>query len=105
MVHLVVLCKLENHVTQERLEEMSRQARTQLLRIPEVLAVRSGKRIESENPYPYFYSVDVESLDKLAMYRDDPNQVKFVEEVIKPNSRDTLEMVYELEPNKDVRYS
>ena len=105
MVHLVVLCKLENHVTQERLEEMSRQARTQLLRIPEVLAVRSGKRIESENPYPYFYSVDVESLDKLAMYRDDPNQVKFVEEVIKPNSRDVLEMVYELEPNKDVRYS
>ncbi len=105
MVHLVVLCKLENHVTQERLEEMARQARTQLLRIPEVLAVRSGKRIESENPYPYFYSVDVESLDKLAMYRDDPNQVKFVEDVIRPNTREQLEMVYELEPNKDVKYS
>ena len=45
MVHLVVLCKLENHVTQEKLEEMARQARTNLLRIPEVLAVRSGKRI------------------------------------------------------------
>ena len=105
MVHLVVLCKLDNHVTQEKLEDMARQARTLLLRIPEVLAVRAGKRVESENTYPYFYSVDVESLEKLAMYRDDPNQVKFVEEVIKPNARESLELVYELEPSKDVRYS
>jgi hypothetical protein len=105
MVHLVVLCKLQTHVTQEKLEEMARQARTQLLKIPEALQVRAGKRIENDNTYPYFYSVDVESLEKLAMYRDDPNQVKFVEEVIKPNTRDRLEMVYELEPNKDVRYS
>ncbi len=105
MVHLVVLCKLQAHVTQERLEELARKARIQLLKIPEVLQVRAGKRIENDNAYPYFYSVDVESLEKLAMYRDDPNQVKFVEEVIKPNTRERLEMVYELEPNKDVRYS
>ena len=105
MVHLVVLCKLENHVTQERLEDMARQARTNLLKIPEVLYVRAGKRIDNDNAYPYFFSVDVESLDKLAMYRDDPNQAKFIKEVIEPNTRERLEMVYELEPNKDVRYS
>lgn len=105
MVHLVVLCKLQTHVTQEKLEEMARQARTALLKIPEALHVRAGKRIENDNTYPYFYSVDVESLEKLAMFRDDPHQVKFVEEVIKPNTRERLEMVYELEPNKDVRYS
>ncbi len=105
MVHLVVLCKLEPHVSQERVEEMARQARTHLLKVPQVLHVRSGKRIDKDNAYPYFYSVDVESLDKLAMYRDDPHQVKFHTEVILPNTRERLELVYELEPNKDVRYS
>ena len=105
MVHLVVLCKLDSHVTQERLEEMVRQARTQLLRIPEVLNVRSGKRIDSDNSYPYFYSVDVESLDKLAMFRDDPHQVKFTNEVILPNTIEQVEMVYELEPNREFKYS
>lgn len=105
MVHLIVLCKLQTHVTQEKLEEMARQARSQLLKISEVLQVRAGKRIENDNVYPYFYSVDVESLEKLAMFRDDPNQVKFAETVIKPNTRERLEMVYEMEPNKDVRYS
>ena len=105
MVHLVVLCKLESHVTQERLEEMTRQARSLLLKVPEVLKVRSGKRIDSDNAYPFFFSVDVESLEKLEMYRDDPNQVKFLTEAIEPNTHSRLEMVYELEPNKNVRYS
>ena len=105
MVHLVVLCKLNENVSQKNLEEMSRSARSQLLKIPEVLAVRSGKRIKPDNVWPFFYSVDLESLEKLAMYRDDPNQVKFTSEVIEPNTVDRQEMVYELEPNKDTRYS
>ena len=105
MVHLVVLCKLENHVTQERLEEMTRQARSLLLKVPEVLHVRAGKRLDSENVYPFFYSVDLESLEKLAMFRDDPNQIKFVTEAIEPNTHGRMEMVYELEPNKNTRYS
>ena len=47
---------------------MARSARSQLLKIPEVLAVRSGKRIKPDNEWPYFYSVDIESMDKLAMF-------------------------------------
>ena len=105
MVHLVVLCKLNENVSQKLLEEMSRAARSQLLKIPEVLAVRSGKRIKPDNEWPYFYSVDLESMDKLEMFRDDPVLIRFIEKVIKPNTWTVQELVYELDPGKDVKYS
>ena len=105
MIHLVVLCKLEEQVTPDRLEEMVRSARSQLLKISEVLQVWAGKRVDPENQWPFFYSVDCDSMDKLAMFRDDPVHVKFVETVIKPNTWAQLELVYELEPGKDIRYS
>jgi hypothetical protein len=105
MVHLIVLCKLNENVSQKNLEEMSRSARSQLLKIQEVLAVRSGKRIKPDNEWPYFYSVDLESMDKLEMFRDDPVLIRFVEKVIKPNTWTVQELVYELEPGKDVKYS
>ena len=50
---------------------MMRQTRTTLLKIPEVLSVKCGKRIDPECEWPFFLAVDVESMDKLAMYRDD----------------------------------
>ena len=93
MVHLVVLCKLNENVSQKNLEEMSRAARSQLLKIPEVLAVRSGKRIKPDNEWPYFYSVDLESMDKLEMFRDDPVLIRFIEKVIKPNTWTVQELV------------
>ena len=105
MVHLIVLCKLNENVTQKDLEEMSRSARSQLLKIPEVLAVRSGKRIKPDNEWPYFYSIEIDSMDKLAMFRDDPILIRFIEKVIKPNTWTVQELVYELEPGKDVKYS
>jgi hypothetical protein len=105
MVHLIVLCKLNENVTQKDLEGMSRSARSQLLKIPEVLAVRSGKRIKPDNEWPYFYSVEIDTMDKLAMFRDDPILIRFIEKVIKPNTWTVQELVYELEPGKDVKYS
>ena len=105
MVHLVVLCKLEEHITPEKIDEIIRGARSQLLKVPEVLQVRAGRRVEEENQYPLFYSVDCENRDKLESLRDDPVYVKFMETVIKPNTWSQLELIYELEPGKDVKYS
>ena len=48
---------------------------------------------------------DLESMDKLAMFRDDPILIRFVEKVIKPNTWTVQELVYELDPGKDVKYS
>ena len=105
MVHLVVLCKLNENVSEDELEEMSRSARSQLLKIPEVLSVRSGKRVKPDNEWPFFYSVDIDSMDKLMMFRDDPIFIRFVEKFIKPNTWNVQELIYELDPGKDVKYS
>ncbi len=55
--------------------------------------------------WAFFVSVDVESLGKLAMFQDDPIYVKFVEEVVKPNTSEQLMLNYEMEPGKDTKYS
>ncbi len=105
MVHHVVLFKLKPEVTPEKLEEMMRQTRTSLLKIPEALNVKCGKRIDPENEWPFFISVDFDSMDRLAAYRDDPVHVKYVADVIRPFTTERLALDYEMEPRKDVRFS
>jgi hypothetical protein len=50
-------------------------------------------------------AIDFESMDKFAMFRDDSIYVKFVEEVVKPNTEDSLTLDFEMDPGKDVRFS
>jgi hypothetical protein len=45
----------------------------------------------------------LDSTEKLALYLEDPNHVKFVEEVIKPNIAERLALDYEMEPGKRTR--
>jgi len=105
MVHHIVLYKLNPEVTPARVEEMMMNARMQLLKIPEVLSIKCGKRIDPENPWPFFIAIDFESMDKYAIFREDPIFVKFTEEVIKPNTEDSLVLDFEMDPGKDVRFS
>jgi len=79
--------------------------RMQLLKIPEVLNIKCGKKIDQDCEWPFFIAVDFESMDKLAVYRSDPVHLKFVEEIIKPNISERLDLDYEMEPGKDVKYS
>jgi hypothetical protein len=44
-------------------------------------------------------------MDKYAIFREDPVYVKFMEEVIKPNTADSLVLDFEMDPGKDVRFS
>ena len=105
MIHHVVLYKLKPEVTPARIEEMMMNARMQLLKIPEVQTIKCGKRIDPEMPWPFFIAIDLESMDKFAMFREDPIFVKFNEEVIKPNISDSLSLDFEMDPGKDVRFS
>ena len=47
----------------------------------------------------------LESMDKYAIFREDPIFVKFMEETIKPNTADSLTLDFEMDPGKDVRFS
>ncbi|MEI6350726.1 MAG: Dabb family protein [Verrucomicrobiota bacterium] len=105
MIHHVVLFKLKPEVTPEKLEEMMRQTRISLLKIGEVLSVKCGKNIDPASDWGFFIAVDFESMEKLAIYREDAIHIKYVEEVIKPNTDARVALDYEMEPGKDVKYS
>ena len=105
MVHHVVLCQFHAGIEDEQVEWILRQTRIRLLKIAEVRAIRCGKRIEDGNDWGFFFGVDYESMDKMALGHADPNYQKFIDEVIYPHVADQLALSYEMEPGKDVRYS
>jgi len=105
MIHHIVLYKLKPEVTPARVEEMMMNARMQLLKIPEVLSIKCGKRVDPGLPWPFFIAIDFESMDKFGIFREDPVFVKFMEEIIKPNTSDSLSLDFEMDPGKDVRFS
>ena len=105
MVHHIDLFKLKPGITPARVEEMMMNTRMMLLKIPEVLSIKCGKRIDSELEWPFFIAIDFESMDRYAIFKEDPIHVKFVEEVIKPNTADSLALFFEMDPGKDVRFS
>ena len=105
MVHHVTLCKLKPEVTPAKLEQMMRSTRINLLKIPEILAVRCGKNIDPHSEWPFFVALDFESMEKMAVTQDDAIYMKFMAEVVAKNIAERLTLNYEMEPNKDTRYS
>jgi hypothetical protein len=105
MVHHVALYKLQPDVAPETLDDMMRRTRSLLLKIPEVLAVRCGKRIDPESEFPFFVALDFDSLAKQAMFRDDPVYLKFLLDVVEPHTTECMAFDYEMEPGKNVKYS
>lgn len=105
MVHHIVLFKLKPEVTHETIEDIMRLTRMSLLKIPEAMNVKCGKRIESDNEWPFFISVDFESMDRLIAYREDPIHMKFVIDVLNKYTSERVALDYEMEPGKDVRFS
>ncbi len=103
MIYHLVLFKLKPDLGEEMVEWMSRETRIQLLRIPEVLSIRCGKNLDPNAEWPFFLSVELDSMEKLPLYLEDPNHVKFVEEVIKPNIVQRLALDYQMEPGKRAR--
>jgi hypothetical protein len=105
MVHHIGLYKLKPGVTPQETEEMMMNARMQLLKINEVLSIKCGKRVDQDNPWPFFIAIDFESMDKQAIFEEDPIYIKFVEEVIKSKTSEYLALDYEMDPGKDVNFS
>ena len=105
MISHIAFYRLKPEVDPQRLEEMVRSTRSLLLKIPEILSVHSGRNVNPESDWHFYYSIDVESLGKLAMTTDDPLFLKFLESVIRPNTEDEFVFDFETDPSKDLRYS
>ncbi|NNE93497.1 MAG: hypothetical protein HKN23_17765 [Verrucomicrobiales bacterium] len=105
MIHYIAFYTLKDGVTSENIEEMIRMSRSRLLKINEAHNVRSGRTIQEKSEFPFFVSADFESMDKLAIFREDPQNLKFEREVIQPHTKDCKEYLFETEPGKDIKYS
>ena len=84
---------------------MMMRARMQLLKIAEVLSIKCGRRVDPKLAWPFFIAIDFESMDKQAIFREDPIYIKFVEEVIKPKTSEYLALDYEMDPGRDASLS
>lgn len=105
MVHHINLFKLKPEVSPEKLEQMMMTTRMSLLKIPEILSVKCGKAIDSKTEYPFFISLEFESMEKLQMTQEAAIYMKFIADVIKPNATEKVTLNYEMEPGKNVKYS
>jgi Stress responsive A/B Barrel Domain len=105
MIHHVVYFQLKPEVDDAMLEELVRGSRSLLLRIPEVLGVRSGRNLDATSQWRFFVAIEVDSLEKLRATLDDPFHLKFIEKLIRPNTLGQFALDFELDPSKDLRYS
>jgi len=105
MISHVVFFQLKPEADDAKVEEMVRTTRSLLLKIPEVLSVKSGRNVDTASEWQFFFNIETESLEKLKITLDDPFHLKFMESVIKPNTTTHFAMDFELDPSKDLRYS
>jgi hypothetical protein len=105
MIHHVVFFELKPEVDATTLETLVRTSRSLLLKIPEVLSVRSGRNVDPASPWPLFVAFEVDSLDKLRITQDSPYHLQFMEKFIKPNTQAHFAMDFELDPSRLLKYS
>lgn len=105
MINHIVFFKLKPEIDDHKLEEMIRATRSMLLKIPEVFSVRSGRNLDTDSDWPFFLSVEVETLEKLRIYIEDPVHLKYVETVIKPNTTARFALDFQTDPSKELKYS
>jgi hypothetical protein len=105
MILHVVYFQLKPEADKGVIEELVRTSRSLLLKIPEVLSVRSGRNLSPDSQWQFFFSIEVGSLEKLKTTLDDAYHLKLVEKYLKPNTVTYFAMDYELDPSKDLKYS
>lgn len=105
MIHYVIYFELNDSADSKVLEEMTRSSRSSLLKIHEVLAVHSGRNLDPNSPWQFFYSIEVESHEKLNFIKENAFYLKFISQYIEPNTTRSLAMEFELDPSRDLKYS
>jgi hypothetical protein len=106
MIYHLMLLTTKPEVLPSKLEEIMVETRIRLLKITEVNNLRVGKRIDTENnPHTYFFSFDVENMDKLAYVMENAVYVQFEKQILGAFVASSKILDYEMEPGKDVRYS
>ena len=101
MIEHVALFKLKPGVDADKIEWMTRQTRIQLLKIPCVLGLRCGHRLDSGAEWAFFLTVELESEEKLRAFLNAPQRTRFADKVLVPNTTEKLELNFQTEPGGD----
>ncbi len=105
MIEHVVLCDLQHGHTAETLDHLLRETRLRLLKLPPVLAVRCGKRLDGESADGFFFSVSIETEAKLRVLLADPAFRRLETEVLDPVTLARRTATYQTDPGSDPLYS
>lgn len=105
MIHYLLLLKLKNDVTEETLESLMAQTRSTLLHIRETLHLNVGKKVEEDDKWDWFISLEVETLEKLKLLKQDPRYYKFQADVIHPHVTYSESHLFEMTPRKKTQFS
>jgi uncharacterized protein (DUF1330 family) len=100
MIYHLVLYKLKSEITPQQIEEMMMQTRMRLLKIPEAMNVRCGRRLDPKTEWPFFIAVEFDSKERMAMFYEEPIYIKFVEEILKKNTTESLVLDYDTDPKR-----
>lgn len=106
MLHHILLVRLKPTLPPDEVENLMVESRIRLLKIPEVMNLRCGKRIDLQNnPYDFFIAVDVENSSKMRVVEESAVYLQFRHRILNPAAAETLRLDYEMEPGKDVAFS
>ncbi|MDR0534642.1 MAG: Dabb family protein [Verrucomicrobiales bacterium] len=106
MVHHIRFLKLKANTKPDQIENLMVETRIRLLKIPEIMNLYVGKRIDSKgNPHDVFFSLNVENMAKLRIAEDDAVYIKFKHQILDEFVEQETALNFEMEPGKDVTYS
>jgi hypothetical protein len=106
MVHHICFLKLKANTSSEQIDNLIVETRIRLLKIPEIMNLHVGKKIDTKgNPNDIFFALDVESMAKLRIAKDDAVYIKFKHQILDQFSEQLTELNFEMEPGKNVTYS
>jgi hypothetical protein len=107
MVHHLILATLKDSDSLEAAEKLMVETRIRLLKIPGVMNLACGKRIDAPgaNPHEAFISWDCESMAKLKAVQEHPVFVTYQRQVLEPLIAKMQQLHFEMEPGKDPKYS
>lgn len=105
MINHLLFFKLKPEVDDLGLEEMIRTSRSLLLKIPEVMSIRSGRSIDQTSEWPFYISIEFETLRKKRIFQDSAVYLQFQKVVVERLTSGSYHMDYQTDPSKELKYS
>lgn len=106
MVHQIILAKLKGEDPEQTAEKLMIETRIRLLKVPEVLSLACGKKLDvHKNPHDFFIALEFENMNKLRAAYDNPIFDQFLRNGFEPNVVKSSTMEFEMDPAKDTKFS